>query len=549
MTARRHSDGGGEVPRSHALEAYALGLASGILLAAPFLVPSLAAVHWLALAPWALLLRRPRAAHWLPASLLAAYGYFAMSFGPYSGLHKAAPFLAALYFFAFPVVFAVVTRIAARRTAVPLVVVVPVAWTAAEWLRVRLGEGGVSLFVLGSSQFELTPLVQIAEITGLAGVSFLVAAGSGAAADLVDGLLRPPRHWRRAVLSVSLFVFLVATAWVWGTWRLGRIETTPGPTVAVVQPNAVHYRDRARVREGFRHHAELTRELVEPGTARLVAWPENSIDVPFGDDPYFLNRLEALARDLEAPLLVGAFRRSPADPAALHTSALLVPPEGGVRATYDKLYLVPYAEYLPLEWAGRIAPPFDAAHRRLVHRLLGYVPPGRPGRELVLFSLGGDGGGKVRFAVPICYEVSDPRFPRRAVRAGADFLLNVSSEGLFGEPVYRHMWGLAVLRAVENRVPVVRAANHGISGFIAADGRPRGLVRGAGERLVLTAGALTSPVPLDAGGAGSFYTRWGDLFAYLCAAGCVALLLAARFAASPRSRSRVSRAPARSRRP
>src|SRR5256884_9307753 len=114
----------------------------------------------------------------------------------------------------------------------------------------------------------------------------------------------------------------------------------------------------------------------------------------------------------------------------------------------------------------------------------------------------------VRFAVPICFEASRADFARRAAGHGADFLLNITSEGVFGAPVYTHMWALATLRAVENRVAIVRVGNNGISGFIEPSGRTQSVLRGKRTgRPFLEEGTLVDRVPVAEGGGGTFYTR------------------------------------------
>ena len=133
--------------------------------------------------------------------------------------------------------------------------------------------------------------------------------------------------------------------------------------------------------------------------------------------------------------------------------------------------------------------------------------------------------GVFQFAVPICFEVSNGAFARDAAAKHAAFLVNITSEGMLGPPLYVHMLAHSTLRAVENRMAVVRVANNGLSGFIDPAGRPH-LMRGAdGHWLFREAGVLIDRVPVSAMGSGTFYTRHGDLLVYLCA-GLTLLLFA-----------------------
>ncbi len=291
----------------------------------------------------------------------------------------------------------------------------------------------------------------------------------------------------------------------------------------------------------------FTRAEIAPGTADLVVLPENAVTEPIGDDPSYMEEVGALAREQGARLIVGAFSRASIVPPRVYTSAYYLSEDGELLSRYHKLHLIPWAEYMPFEgWLPRLSPALDRAHNALAGRLLGYNSFGVPGKELVLFSLKSE-GREVRFATPICFEVSNGEFGREAVAKGADFLLNITSEGVFGPAVYTHMFAHSRIRAVENRVAVVRVGNNGISGIIEPDGRIRSLVRGKQTgRLYLEEGSLVDRVPINPQGSGSFFTRHGDLLAYCCVAASL-LLLAASFL--PSKLLRASRAPGISSRP
>ncbi len=526
MTPRRRHRGGktkaagGDARGTLTLESLALTLASGILLALPFLQPSLYFLHYLALVPWLILLtRRETRRAWL-YFLLGVYVFFAMAYGPFSLLHKAIPFSIALFFAPPFLPFAFFVRPAYLRFRLPLTLLAPCAWVAAEWLRIRWAVGETGLYPLGASQAHLLPLIQIADLTGLAGVSFLVAAANGALADL--WLARGQWSWRR-LWPVSLVPALVAAALAYGGHRLRTLAWTEGPRLALVQPDMVHYRDPAKTWDLYAAELEFTRARVSPGAADLVAWPENAIDDLFDHDPGYLAGLQGLARELAAGVVAGAFTRA-GEPGRIHTSAYYVAADGGLVGRYDKNYLIPWAEYTPFEsWLGGLSPTLMGWNRALGEVLLGYRSLDLPGREITLFPI--EARGRTwRFATPICYEVSNPEFARRAVDRGAHFLLNISSEGYMGPPVYHHMWSLATFRAVEGRVAIARAGNHGISGIIDPAGRPHRVLRGEKTgRPFLEPGVLIASIPLEPE-PGSFYSRRGDLFTYLCLAVCLGLL-------------------------
>lgn len=524
------------------LQALGLTLASGILLALPFLWPSLWVIHYVALVPWAILVTRPT----LPRSWLYCFagGYvaFALALLPFRYFHILVPLAAAAWLSPFVILFALVVRTTYLRFRVPLTLLVPVAWVAAEWLRLRLGVGQVAIFPLGTAQAPNLTLIQIADVSGVAGVSFIVAMGSGAVADV---LRAPAPRTARALWPVALFPLTVAGALLYGAYRRGGAAGSfiDGPRIAIIQPNAKHYRDADKAKIAFDDQVRFARAAVTPGTADLIVLPENTVSVPIGDDPRYLEELTALAREKHARIIVGAFSRASVVPFRVYTSAYYLSGDSVFLERYHKLHLLPWAEYMPFDgWLHRVSPTLSRGHYAFTERMFGSASFGVPGRRLVLFPIK-HSQSVVRFAVPICFEVATAGFAREAVEQGADFLLNITSEGVFGPPVYLQMLAQSRFRAVENRVPVVRVGNNGISGIIDPTGRIRSVVRGnTTGRLYLEAGTLVDRVPINPrnadGTGGTFYTRHGDVLAYLCIG--ASLLLCAASLRSSKARKESS---------
>jgi apolipoprotein N-acyltransferase len=205
--------------------------------------------------------------------------------------------------------------------------------------------------------------------------------------------------------------------------------------------------------------------------------------------------LTDLAVGVRVPLLVGV---PDAEREGQRTrylnSAFLVDAEG-VRARYDKIHLVPFGEYVPL--------------KRLlffVEAIAAEIGDFTPGRQVALLPLEG-----AQFGTVICYEVIFPDLFRRFVAGGASFMANITNDAWFGDSggPLQHL-AMVPLRAVENRIAIVRAANTGVSAFVL----PSGAIE---STLPLGArGTLRREVPLRRGD--TFYTRFGDVFAYACAA-------------------------------
>ena len=178
----------------------------------------------------------------------------------------------------------------------------------------------------------------------------------------------------------------------------------------------------------------------------------------------------------------------------MYNSAYLVGPDTTVLGRYDKIHLVPFGEYIPL--------------RHLLFfldKLVAGIGDFRSGEAYTVMAI-----PQGRFAVLICFEGIFPDLVRHFVRHGAQFLVNITNDAWFGySPAsYQHL-SMVVFRAVENRLPIVRAANTGISAVIDSTGR-------LSQQTDLFVRTWIKARITPAAGATTFYTRWGDLFAYGC---------------------------------
>ncbi len=179
-----------------------------------------------------------------------------------------------------------------------------------------------------------------------------------------------------------------------------------------------------------------------------------------GEEPELLARIKRLAIDVKTPILIGAVTSKSIN---YYNSAILISAEGKVLKQYDKLHLVPFGEYVPLE-----------KHFPFLRNIIG-VPIGdfTAGSEHTVFKLSAiSHQPSANFAVMICFEDILPELSRRFVKNGAQFLINITNDAWFMESSapYQHT-AASAFRAIENRVPVVRAANTGVSCFIDQNGR------------------------------------------------------------------------------
>ena len=482
--------------------------------------PALARLPYLALLPWVVLYtddRRPSVsvAYYFPGALATwialypgcyGYGWIAPVF---MGLICVVPWMP----------FAPILRRVHRSFALPRVLTVPLIWVAIEWLRAEVTVGHFDLYRLGYSQARFTNLVQISEVVGVYGVSFLVAAVSGLLGDLWFALRdhgwSPRRGWGRAriVASVAGLVALFLGVWAYGSIRLRVLELVDGPRLAVVQPNVLH---TIRNLRGV-HLTQLlmTDEKVPAGEVDLIVWPENAImdDIRRGG-PY-LEDLRWLAATKESALLVGALGLPVERPGRTTNTAFLLSRDGTIAGTYSKTYLFPWSEYVPQDdLLRRIAPAMHRAHRMLTRKSWGFLPTGVAGDGMVLLDLPTK-NGEVPFSVLICVENAYPPFPAEAGKAGARFLVNITSEGDVGGPVQEQLLRICMFRAVESRLAYVRAGNTGISGFIDPAGRVQSVLLGERGRTTFDSGVLIDRVRV-ASGEPTPYSRSGDAFAKTC---------------------------------
>jgi len=403
---------------------------------------------------------------------------------------------------------------------VPVWLALPVAWTASEWLRAHLPSTIAFPWLgLGTSLTGFPELVGIAELVGARGVTFWIALVNGLLAALVLRL-REKRAWIGPAAVTALFV---AGPMAWGVWRAGTLVMRDAATVAVVQPNIPEHIKLDPITARDSTFASLSRLMPEvtPGSVDLVVMPEVTLNVYAKAEPLGgrLGPLQQYAFNARAPILFGAlgYDGDPRGDYSYYNSAFLMEPDGLSDYQYDKRYLVPFVERVPLlptQWFSSLQ----------------YFGGFGVGKGWPLARVGG-----TAYGVLICYESSYPEGSRAFRREGADVLLNITNDAWYGrEPLYARTTALwqhpahMVMRAIENRVGVARAANTGISLFV----DPVGHVY---DRTALFQPAIRVDT-VRTTDILTFYTRFGDLTGNGSALAAV-LLLAASFGLGRRRKS------------
>ena len=412
---------------------------------------------------------------WLPVGLLATYC------GLYTGLVAWA-----------------VARVRAAAGEGAALALSPVFWVAGEWLRGHLF-GGFPWGLLGYSQHGVLPVIQVAELAGVYGVSFVIVAANAA---LAAAAVLP---WRRALPGLTAAAALVCACMAFGLGALralGADAGAPRLPIAMIQPNVEQSLkwDPAHRAEILDRYERLTREAALERPAAIL-WPETAAPILLRADPPLLARLVALSAELDTPLLVGSVDRQDAPRPAFLNSAFLLTGRG-ITDKYDKIHLVPFGEYVPL-----------SALIGFVRSWAEFISDFAGGERVTVFPL-----GRASFGTVICYEVIFPELVRQFAAGGAAFMVNITNDAWFGETSgpWQHL-ATVPLRAVENRVAIARAANTGISAFVEPSGR-------VSARLPIGAtGVLVRPVALRQG-APTLYTRYGDWLPWCCVVAAIAIV-------------------------
>ncbi len=412
--------------------------------------------------------------------------------------------------------------------------VAPCLWVSLEFLRTHL-LSGFPWGLLGYSQFRFLPVIQFADITGVYGVSFLIVVVNLTVFLLGRRLfaarsatMKPSFPW--PALGTALASLAIVLAYGYGRLDQEAASITHSRMlqIGLVQANIdqSHKWDPEYRIETMNRYERLTAQ-VAPGMD-LIIWPEAATPFLFEKEPAYQSLVISMVQQADASLVFGSptlWRHADGRP-YLFNSAYLLNPSGETTGRYDKQHLVPFGEYIPLR-----------QFLSFLDKLVVGIGDFEPGATPTLLTLSEESSPpNVRFGVAICFEVIFPDLVRELAWGGANFLVTVTNDAWFGDTVapYQH-FAMTVLRAVENRLAFARAANTGISGFIAPDGRILQTTP------IFTENSLTGAIPLRA--PSTFYTRFGDMFAWACVIITTILLLFVRFFHIPGAIETIFKAP------
>jgi apolipoprotein N-acyltransferase len=517
------------------LRAAGLACVSAVLFGLTFPPTGWKAVSWFAVTPLLLALRLGGIGQalfiawlWCVVGATVAGDWFPKAVASYFGqplVVALALFVAVFTFMAGPyfMAFAAVYRALARRFGgLALVLLTAAAWTGAELGRGRLFTGtpffiGNPWGLAGYALVDWLPLVQIASVTGIYGVSFAVVCVNAALAELWLSWrdTRVSRSRTLAVLAASAVPTLGCLAFgslaLWGAESDPEEVGAPAIPVAVIQGN-LDVGSRWRREHYGRNldvYLELTYEAAQQEPLGIAFWPEAAMTFFYESEPLYQRAIASLLRAGDTELVAGAPRREESSAPRYFNSIYSIGADGLPRGRYDKQYLVPFAEYFPLG--------VDVLRRHFGR--VRYFEHGSGDAIRPIPTRAGLAG------VLVCNESMLPEVAAERVNAGAAYLVNPSNDSWISDEKYaEEQFDIAIMRAIEQRRYLVRASTAGPSAVVDPWGRVQSRSRMGTREVVRGAIRARSEV--------SLYGRLGDSFSVACIA-IVALALLVRRSRGP----------------
>lgn len=397
-------------------------------------------------------------------------------------------------------------NIASNRIQIPdkwKIVLPPLLWLIYEYLR-GCGVLAVNWGSLAYTQYKFLPFIQLASITGTYGLLFLIILCNSIMAFWIRELLLLKK--KSSEISVSLkkytVIFIISFTLIilWGMMQIN-LDEQKAVSAKKLKFSLIQPAIPMKIKTNPYASESITSLLMNMTIAEafkkpdIIFWPETAMPGRLPDDPQAMAKLSSLVKGCGCDLVVGACHKDEKD--CFYNCALHFDNQGVFRNYYAKRHLVPFAEYLPLPQSMRKYKIFD--------RVMNYCK----GRESRLFSTKG-----ISYGILICFESDFSQYFRESAKKGAQFISVITNDGWFERyPTAEHHISWDVFRAVENHINIIQTANTGISALIDYNGR----IRERRELFVQT----TLNSQMDLLSAGTFYTRYGNVFFVLA----VALLL------------------------
>ena len=390
----------------------------------------------------------------------------------------------------------------------------PFLWVSMEFVRSNLSFLALPWAWIAHTQHQQLHLIQFVSLTGTYSLSFLLVLANATIVAIILTVLKKQLNFsysdKLQIRKTAIIMAMTTAAILCGAIFYGKASSekpfgTKSIKVSVIQGNISqkikwdpNYADLIMQR-----YSDLTIQASreEPD---IIVWPEGATPGFVLKRMDLMQRMVALSRQIDTPLLIGSseypkFETGQLSIESYGNTALYFSKKGKVIGQYLKIILVPFTETIPFKniipW-----PKFILPDKNVTFEI--------PGKEATLFEING-----AKFCAPICWETHFPGLIRKFAKKGANFMLNIVNEGRYGDTAAPfQLLSMTIFRAVENRVAIARSTNTGISCFIDPHGRVSATVE-KGGRVLFVEGFLTHEIPIS--DKKSFYTGYGFIFVYL----------------------------------
>jgi apolipoprotein N-acyltransferase len=386
-------------------------------------------------------------------------------------------------------IFAVMAFFIPKKPLRPLTIAL--CWVFVEWIKLLVSQYWYWFpwFLVGYTQWQYSPIIQIASITGTLGLSFAIAFLGASIAEVIICKKPIRQSFKKPIPAISVVLFVV----VFGVARLATPKTISNKKIkiSVLQPNIDQY-----MKWDYKFVNSIEQTLKDqikktiPQKPELILWPESALP-GWIDDEYSQAWLEKTLKGSNSFHIIG----SVSERKGKFVSAYLLNSKAETVSVYDKRELVPFGEFVP--------------YKPLLERFFGVL--GKLGE----FSAGNKNQNPfeingLRVSPSVCYETIFPYLWRDGAKSPSDLFVNITNDGWYLNTAapYQHFL-VGAFRAVENGKPVVRSANTGISGWFDGYGRV------VAKTKLDTAGVFTYEIPVTKNQT-TFYSRHGEVFACLC---------------------------------
>ncbi|MDP8261168.1 MAG: apolipoprotein N-acyltransferase [Candidatus Kappaea frigidicola] len=485
------------------LHFYIAAIFSGIILALPFIYSHFWWVTWFGLVPLLILIDRASTYKLVARlSFISGVAFFSTSlywlyYASFMGLVIAVVYCSS-YFLLFGLALKYIQN-KKNPQAFSSIFITSSIWVICELIRSYLFTG-FGWNQLGYSQFDNLRLIQIADFSGVYGVTFLIVLVNSFFKDIILSSREFVFYNKKVVVSKIVLGLVCLTiilgAYAYGDIKLNRELPQETIRISVIQGNiAQHQKWETFYRDMILQKYIRLSRMASIDKPVLIVWPETALP-GYLEEYNLYKEVSDFISGVKISVLIGAPRVDSYND-AYYNSAVLFSKQGKVLNVYDKIHLVPFGEYIPL--------------KGVLGFLYGYyeIANFSKGEIHTIFNL-----DNANFGVLICFEDVFESLVRTFVSRGADFMINITNDAWFYESAEpRQHLSASVFRAIENRVSFVRAANTGISGFIDPYGRIISKVNKSGKQICIE-GFATADIPLVS--QRSFYNRFGNVFVGFC---------------------------------